>query len=57
MVAESNQRQNCTILLPIRNGESFISESLENLLSMADANDEILIVNDCSTDQKLLKLR
>ena len=57
MVAESNQRQNCTILLPIRNGESFISESLENLLSMADANDEILIVNDGSTDQTLLKLR
>ena len=57
MESESNQRQNCTILLPIRNGESFISESLENLLSMAGANDEILIVNDGSTDQTLRKLR
>jgi glycosyltransferase involved in cell wall biosynthesis len=51
------QREKCTILLPIRNGKLFIEQALENLLAMANINDEILIVNDGSTDETPILLR
>ncbi len=43
-------RENCSVLLPVRNGESFLHESLENLFQMISTEDEILVINDGSTD-------
>jgi len=46
----SNPRTPCTVLLPVRNGEEFISKSLENLLQITGEQDQILVMNDGSTD-------
>ena len=41
---------NVTILLPVRNGQKFINKSISNLKSMARVHDEILVIEDGSTD-------
>jgi glycosyltransferase involved in cell wall biosynthesis len=43
-------RAKCSVLLPVRNGEKFVRESLQNLIQMTTPDDEILIINDGSTD-------
>lgn len=43
-------QSNVTILLPVRNGQKYVGQSISNLKSVARANDEILIVEDGSTD-------
>jgi glycosyltransferase involved in cell wall biosynthesis len=50
MVAQSDSRQPCTILLPLFNGANFLSQSIENLCKIAGPDDEILIIDDGSTD-------
>lgn len=45
-----NKSDPCTILLPLFNGAKFLSKSIENICAMAGPNDEILIVDDGSTD-------
>ena len=57
MIVEPVEREKCTILLPIRNGKLFIEQALENLLATAGINDEILIVNDGSTDETAIMLK
>ena len=42
-----------THLLPVKNGESLIARALEQVFSMASESDEIVIVNDGSTDNTL----
>ena len=44
---------NVTLLLPVKNGSKFLFASLINLIEIAEAQDEILIVNDFSTDNSL----
>jgi len=50
MVAQSDSRQPCTILLPLFNGANFLGRSIDNLCKIAGPQDEILIINDGSTD-------
>jgi glycosyltransferase involved in cell wall biosynthesis len=42
--------QHITFLMPVKNGSRFLYDSLANLLEISRPNDEILIVNDYSTD-------
>ena len=44
---------NVTLLLPVKNGSKFLLASLDNLTEIAEHQDEILIVNDFSTDDSL----
>jgi glycosyltransferase involved in cell wall biosynthesis len=50
MSAQENLRQPCTILLPLFNGSAFLSQSINNLREIAGPKDEILIIDDGSTD-------
>jgi glycosyltransferase involved in cell wall biosynthesis len=50
MSAHAPIRQPCTILLPLFNGASFLDKCIQNLLEMSSPGDEILIVDDGSTD-------
>jgi glycosyltransferase involved in cell wall biosynthesis len=50
MSAQENIRQPCTILLPLFNGSAFLSQSINNLREIAGPKDEILIIDDGSTD-------
>lgn len=42
-----------SIVLPTYNGEKYIRESIESIINQSYANWELIIVNDCSTDNTL----
>ena len=42
-----------SIVLPVYNGQKYISQSIESILSQSYDNIELIIVNDCSTDNTL----
>lgn len=42
-----------SIILPVYNGELFLSEAIESCLNQSYQNFELIIVNDCSTDKSL----
>ena len=42
-----------SIILPVYNGEEFLSNSIESVISQTYKNWELIIVNDCSTDDTL----
>jgi glycosyltransferase involved in cell wall biosynthesis len=42
-----------SIILPVFNGEKYLSESIESCLKQTYQNIELIIVNDCSTDETL----
>ena len=44
---------NVTLLLPVKNGSKYLLDSLDNLAEIAEEQDEILIINDFSTDDSL----
>lgn len=46
----SSSRAPCTILLPLYNGANFLNRSIENLSAIAGPDDEILVIDDGSTD-------
>jgi glycosyltransferase involved in cell wall biosynthesis len=46
-----------TLLLPIRNGQNFVAGAISSLSSNCRPEDEILIINDNSTDNSLALLR
>jgi glycosyltransferase involved in cell wall biosynthesis len=59
-ISASVSRQPCTILLPLFNGSRFIDNSIQNLLDISQPCDEILIIDDGSTDlteEKILSIR
>lgn len=39
-----------SIVLPVYNGEKYLSESIESIINQNYRNWELIIVNDCSTD-------
>lgn len=42
-----------SIVLPVYNGEKFLKQSIESVLKQTHKNLELIIVNDCSTDNSL----
>ena len=42
-----------SIILPVYNGEPFLAEAIESCLNQSYHNFELIIVNDCSTDESL----
>lgn len=42
-----------SIILPVFNGEKYLSQSIESCLNQTHNNIELIIVNDCSTDSTL----
>ena len=51
LMPDNNQeRQPCTILLPLFNGASFLPRAVANLCEIAGPDDEILIIDDGSVD-------
>jgi glycosyltransferase involved in cell wall biosynthesis len=60
MPANNQERQPCTILLPLFNGATFLPRAVANLCEIAGPGDEILIIDDGSvdiSDQEFEKLR
>ena len=43
-----------SIILPVYNGEAYLGEAIESILNQTQTNFELIIVNDCSTDQSKL---
>ena len=39
-----------SIVLPVYNGETYLSQSIESVLAQTYTNWELIIVDDCSTD-------
>ena len=46
-------RKNVTFLLPIRNGEKWVLGILSNIVAMSQSGDEIIAIDDGSTDKTL----
>lgn len=46
-----NERPDVSVLMPVYNGEKFISESIESVLNQTFRNFELIIIDDCSEDQ------
>ena len=46
-----------SVVLPVFNGLPYLREQLQSILVQLEANDELLIVDDCSTDGSLEYLR
>lgn len=42
-----------SIILPVYNGQEYLSQSIESCLNQTYTNIELIIVNDCSTDKTL----
>ena len=42
-----------SIVLPVYNGAAYLAESIESVIAQTYANWELIIVNDCSTDDSL----
>lgn len=42
-----------SVVLPVHNGEKFLSQSIESVLKQTYKNIELIIVNDCSSDSSL----
>ena len=52
----SNQRP-ITVLVPVYNAESSIPLGMKSILAMARAEDEILVIDDGSSDKSLMELQ
>ena len=50
-------RTPCTVLMPVRNGEKHLRSSLENLIKITRVLDQILVIDDGSTDSTEVILR
>ena len=47
------EKKKISIVLPVYNGAKYLSESIESVIAQTYANWELIIVNDCSTDNTL----
>src|SRR3990172_733570 len=46
-----------SVIIPIYNAEDFVAESVESILAQTYPNIEIILVDDCSKDGTLAKLK
>jgi glycosyltransferase involved in cell wall biosynthesis len=54
MIQLANENQGkVSIILPVYNGEKFLSEAIKSCINQTYKNIEIIIINDCSTDDSL----
>ena len=51
-----NKNPQVTILTLVYNGMPFLKESIESILNQSYKNFEFLIIDDCSTDENVVKL-
>ena len=56
-VSNTKQTVSCTILVPVYNGAIFITSFIRNTIPQMDLTDELLIVNDGSTDMNLAEFK
>lgn len=47
------EEKKVSIVLPVYNGAEYLAESIESVIAQTYANWELIIVNDCSTDDSL----
>ena len=47
------EKKKISIVLPVYNGAQYLAESIESVIAQTYANWELIIVNDCSTDESL----
>jgi glycosyltransferase involved in cell wall biosynthesis len=47
------EEKKISIVLPVYNGADYLTESIESVIAQTYANWELIIVNDCSTDDSL----
>ena len=52
-----NSKPLVSILMSVRNGEQTVEKSVESILNQSYDNLEFLIIDDCSTDSTLGKLK
>ena len=48
------EEKKVSIVLPVYNGAEYLAESIESVIAQTYANWELIIVNDCSTDDSLV---
>lgn len=54
MAKKMNENQNkCSIIMPLYNGAKYIKKSLNSIMNQTYKNIEIIIIDDCSTDNSI----
>lgn len=48
-----NEKPKISIIIPIHNGEKYLSHCLESILNQTERNIEIICIDDCSSDETL----
>ena len=46
-----------TVIIPLYNKESYVENTINSILNQTFTNYEVLIVNDCSTDDSVAKVK
>lgn len=50
---DKEQEKKVSIILPVYNGEKYIEEAIDSIIKQTYTNWELVIINDCSTDNTL----
>ena len=40
-----------SVIMPVHNGEKYIKEAIDSIINQTYKNIELIIIDDCSTDQ------
>jgi glycosyltransferase involved in cell wall biosynthesis len=52
----TNQKR-FSVIMAVRNGENFIKKALQSLIENLEVNDELIVVDDNSTDNTVDKIK